>query len=137
MNRLEFSNLLGDFRRQSNTKIVDICAQMGVLPGDIRRIEKGLHAYSMEKPITFIKVIGGEIVLYKENSRFVIDSVQSISHWLKKARDGKYSQRALALEIGCTYPTIANIERGSNKVTVDNFLKLTDKLGYTIKIESL
>ena len=71
----------------------------------------------------------------KDNHSDKMNDIESIAVWLKAARNGLYTQRSLAEAVGCTYPTIANIERGSNKITVDNFLKLADVLGYTIKIQ--
>ena len=89
----------------------------------------------MDKAFHYLHCIGMALFIEKDNDSVMLSDISSIATWLKIARNGIYTQRSLAEAVGCTYPTIANIERGSNKVTVDNFLKLADTLGYTIKIE--
>lgn len=135
MNRSEFCNIILELRKNSNTKMADICANMGVLPTAVYRIERGSGNFEIGKALSYLVSINYSLVLTKDNEHIVISNIMSIATWLKDARKGLYTQRSLAEVVGCTYPTIANIERGSNKVTVDNFLKLVDTLGYTIKIE--
>lgn len=135
MNRNEFCNMILELRKNSEIKMADICANMGVLPTAVYRIERGSGNFEFGKALSYLASINYSLALTKDNEYVAISDIASIATWLKDARKGAYSQRSLAEAVGCTYPTIANIERGSNKVTVDNFLKLVDVLGYTIKIE--
>lgn len=135
MNRSEFCNIMLELRKSSNVKMADICANMGVLPTAVYRIERGSGNFEISKALLYLASINYSLTMTNGDKCVEITNIESIATWLKAARNGIYTQRSLAEAVGCTYPTIANIERGSNKVTVDNFLKLADTLGYTIKIE--
>ena len=135
MTRQEFCDLLAAIRQQSNKKMTEICAAMAVLPTAIYRIERGNGNFEIGKALLYLASINYSLTMTNGDNRAEITNIESIATWLKAARNGIYTQRSLAEAVGCTYQTIANIERGSNKVTVDNFLKLADTLGYTIKIE--
>lgn len=76
------------------------------------------------------------IVLSDSRSAMQISNVKKFGAWLKQKRKGKFSQRDLATAIGCSYPTIANIERNSNIPTIDVFLKIVEVLGYYIEIKT-
>lgn len=91
----------------------------------------------MDKAFNYLSVLNKNIVLVHKAKNVSITSFDEISKWIKRARNKKFSQRTLAAEVGCSFPTIANIERGSNKVTVDNFLKIVEALGWELKIESV
>lgn len=135
MNRNEFCNIILEQRKRSNVKMADICANMGVLPTAVYRIERGSGNFEMGKALLYLASINSSLVLTNGDAHVEITDTASIAAWLKNARNGLYTQRSLAEAVGCTHQTVANIERSSNKVTVDNFLKLADTLGYTIKIE--
>lgn len=135
MNRVEFCNIITELRKNSNIKMVDICASVGSLPTAIYRIERGSGNFEMDKALSYLAAINVTLTLQKDERQEVIRSIEDIAKWLKNIRKGLYSQRSLAEIVGCTHKTIANVENGSNKVTVDTLLKLIDVLGYTIKIE--
>ena len=135
MNRVEFSQMLVQAREHANIGKNEMCRQTGFTFVQLQHIEAKPNNFAMDKAFHYLYCIGMALFIKKDNDSVMLSDISSISTWLKTARNGIYTQRSLAEAVGCTYPTIANIERGSNKVTVDNFLKLAGTLGYTIKIE--
>lgn len=113
----------------------EMCRRTGFTFGQLRLLEVKPNNFAMDKPLHYLNCIEMALYLDKENGSVTFNNATSIGAWLKDARKGIYSQYSLAAVTGCTYQTIANIERGSNTVAIDNFLKLADILGYTIKIE--
>ena len=53
------------------------------------------------------------------------------------ARKNIYSQRELADKINITPITIANVERKTNVISIDNFLKIVNALDWELNIESV
>lgn len=137
MNRVEFSQMLVEARGRAGLGKNEMCRQTGYTFVQLQLIETKPNNFAMDKALHYLECIGMALVIWKDKNHSTLNNIASIATWLKTARNGLHTQRSLAEAVGCTYPTIANIERGSNKVTVDNFLKLADTLGYTIKIESL
>lgn len=113
----------------------EMCRQTGYTFVQLQLLETKPNNFAMDKAFHYLKSIGMVLSIRKDENDTKLHDIASVAAWLKSARNGLYTQRSLAEAVGCTYPTIANIERGSNKVTVDNFLKLADTLGYAIKIE--
>lgn len=135
MDRIEFSKMLVLAREHTGLSKNAMCRQTGYSFHQLQFLETKSNNFAMDKAFHYLDSIGMTLVIEKDDSCTKLHDIESIAAWLKEARKGIYSQRSLAEAVGCTYPTIANIERCSNKVTVDNFLKLADTLGYTIKIE--
>lgn len=135
MDRIEFSQMLVLARERIGLGKNEMCRQTGYTFVQLQLLETKPNNFAMNKAFHYLDSIGMILAIDKDGNSTKLNDIESIATWLKAARNGIYTQRSLAEAVGCTYPTIANIERGSNKVTVDNFLKLTDTLGYTIKIE--
>lgn len=135
MTRQEFCDMLAVMRQQSNKKMTEICAAMGVLPTAIYRLEKNYNNFEIDKALAYIKALGAKFYLQNEGSEVLLNSSTDFSSWLKDIRKGLFSQRSLADQVGCAYLTIANIERGATVVRIDTLLKLIEVFGYTIKIE--
>ena len=135
MNRIEFSQMLVQAREHAGHGKNEMCRQTGYTFVQLQLLETKPNNFAMDKAFHYLESIGMTLAVWKDENDTKLSDIASIATWLKAARNGVYTQRSLAEAVGCTYPTIANIERGSNKVTVDNFLKLADTLGYTIKIE--
>lgn len=127
--------MLAVMRQQSNKKMTEICAAMGVLPTAIYRLEKNYNNFEIDKALAYIKALGAKFYLQNEGSEVLLNSSTDFSSWLKDIRKGLFSQRSLADQVGCAYLTIANIERGATVVRIDTLLKLIEVFGYTIKIE--
>ena len=135
MDRIEFSQMLVLARERIGLGKNEMCRQTGYTFVQLQLLETKPNNFAMNKAFHYLDSIGMILSIDKDGNSTKLNDIESIATWLKAARNGIYTQRSLAEAVGCTYPTIANIERGSNKVTVDNFLKLADILGYTIKIE--
>ena len=135
MDRIEFSQMLVLARERIGLGKNEMCRQTGYTFVQLQLLETKPNNFAMNKAFHYLDSIGMILAIDKYGNSTKLNDIESIATWLKAARNGIYTQRSLAEAVGCTYPTIANIERGSNKVTVDNFLKLADTLGYTIKIE--
>lgn len=135
MDRIEFSQMLVLARECIGLGKNEMCRQTGYTFVQLQLLETKPNNFAMNKAFHYLDSIGMILAIDKDGNSTKLNDIESIATWLKAARNGIYTQRSLAEAVGCTYPTIANIERGSNKVTVDNFLKLADTLGYTIKIE--
>lgn len=135
MDRIEFSQMLVLARERIGLGKNEMCRQTGYTFVQLQLLETKSNNFAMNKAFHYLDSIGMILAIDKDGNSTKLNDIESIATWLKAARNGIYTQRSLAEAVGCTYPTIANIERGSNKVTVDNFLKLADTLGYTIKIE--
>ena len=135
MDRIEFSQMLVLARERVGLGKNEMCRQTGYTFVQLQLLETKPNNFAMNKAFHYLDSIGMILAIGKDGNSTKLNDIESIATWLKTTRNGIYTQRSLAEAVGCTYPTIANIERGSNKVTVDNFLKLTDTLGYTIKIE--
>lgn len=135
MDRIEFSQMLVLARERIGLGKNEMCRQTGYTFVQLQFLETKPNNFAMNKAFHYLDSIGMILAIDKDGNSTKLNDIESIATWLKAARNGIYTQRSLAEAVGCTYPTIANIERGSNKVTVDNFLKLADTLGYTIKIE--
>lgn len=135
MDRIEFSQMLVLARERIGLGKNEMCRQTGYTFVQLQLLETKPNNFAMNKAFHYLDSIGMILAIDKDGNSTKLNDIESIATWLKAARNGIYTQRSLAEAVGCTYPTIANIERGSNKVTVDNFLKLANTLGYTIKIE--
>lgn len=135
MDRIEFSQMLVLARERIGLGKNEMCRQTGYTFVQLQLLETKPNNFAMNKAFHYLDSIGMILAIDKDGNSTKLNDIESIATWLKTARNGIYTQRSLAEAVGCTYPTIANIERCSNKVTVDNFLKLADTLGYTIKIE--
>lgn len=135
MDRIEFSQMLVLARERIGLGKNEMCRQTGYTFVQLQLLETKPNNFAMNKAFHYLDSIGMILSIDKDGNSTKLNDIESIATWLKAARNGIYTQRSLAEAVGCTYPTIANIERSSNKVTVDNFLKLADTLGYTIKIE--
>lgn len=135
MDRIEFSQMLVQAREDAGLGKNEMCRRTGYTFVQLQLLETKPNNFAMDKAFHYLESVAMTLSIAKDGCSTKLTDIASIAAWLKDARNGIYTQRSLAEVVGCTYPTIANIERCSNKVTVDNFLKLADTLGYTIKIE--
>lgn len=138
MERKEFCEIVTDIRKKSSVKMKDICAQMGTLPTAIYRLERGTGNFEMGNMVLYLRILGCRIVVIDHNSQYQWLETNDFSKFLPLIRqENNISQRILADKVGCVYTTIANIERGTNIVSIDTFLKIVDVLGCELKIESI
>lgn len=140
MNRGEFCKMMAEARGNSKITTTELSFQIKMLLPALRRFEKGEHNFKLDRVIQYLSILGYQIILYSKNETdcvFKIIQYSDIPKFIKCARKDKYTQRELATNIGCTYATIANIERQSNIVSIDMFLKLVETLNYNVKIEKI
>ena len=140
MNRDEFCKLMAAVRSKSKITTTELSFQIKMLLPTLRRFEKGEHNFKLDRVIQYLSILGYQIILYSKNETdcvFKIIQYSDIPKFIKCARKDKYTQRELATNIGCTRATIANIERQSNIVSIDMFLKLVETLNYNVKIEKI
>lgn len=135
MDRKEFCSQMAIIRGKSDITTTDLSFAIKMLVPTLRRFEKGEHNFKIDRAIQYLNILNTNICLTKGNSNSYIKSYEDVISFIKEARNERFTQRALATEIGCTYQTIANIERGHSIITIDNFLKIIEVLGYTLKIE--
>ena len=134
MNRIEFCKLLNNAKLTSGQKMKDVCFALGLMPTDIYRLERGSHNFNMKKAIDYLNVVGYSIALTKDNGHCLIGEYKLLVEWLKSARQGIFSQRSLAQEVGCSYAVIANTEIEKSIISIDLFLQIIEALGYELKI---
>lgn len=137
MDRKQFCQLMADVRKQNPITTTDLSFAIKMLLPTLRRFEKGEHNFKIDKAIQYLHILGYRITLLNKGGKYTISTYVDIINFLKQARKNNFTQRDLALKVGCSYVTIANIERQSNIISIDLFLKLVDALAYNIKIEKI
>lgn len=136
MDRMEFCKLLIETRQSVGVGKNEMCRLTGFTFVQLQLLEDKPNNFAIKKAIDYLAALHCVIVLSYSRSTTQIKSVEQFGTWLKQKRKGAFSQRDLAESVGCSYPTIANIERNSNIPTIDVFLKIIDVLGYSIEIKS-
>ena len=127
--------MMAQAKKESGVTTSELSFTLRMLVSTLRRLEKGVHNFSVEKAVEYLNVLGAELCFEKEGEKsYSIKNYDSFVEWLANARAGQYTQRSLAAELGCSYVAVANIERKKSIISIDTFLKLMDILGYTIKI---
>ena len=127
--------MMAQAKKESGVTTSELSFTLRMLVSTLRRLEKGVHNFSVEKVVEYLNVLNAELCLEKEGKiPYSIKNYDSFIEWLVNVRAGQYTQRSLATELDCSYVAIANIERKKNIISIDTFLKLMDVLGYTIKI---
>lgn len=134
MDRKEFCQLLPLIRKESGIKMKEMCFVMNTMPTTIYRLEKGIGNFAINQMFSYFDALHKKIYLIKD-AEYEIKNIEDFRGWLKNVRINRYSQRSLAMAVGCTHATIANIERGANIPTIDLFLKIVDALEYHIDIK--
>lgn len=137
MDRIEFCKLLIETRQNVGVGKNEMCRLTGFTFVQLQLLEDKPNNFAIKKAIDYLAALHYVIVLSRSRSATQIKSVEQFGTWLKQKRKGAFSQRGLADAVGCSYPTIANIERNSNIPTIDVFLKLVDVLGYSIEIKPM
>ena len=72
----------------------------------------------------------------KDINEYVIgdEEFDLISEYIKIRYESKMSQRDLAKKIGIAQSTIARMEKNMHSMSISNFTKLLDALGYKLEI---
>lgn len=136
MERNEFCQMLVKSREQAGISKNEMCRRTGLTFARLQLIEAKPNNFIISKPIQYLNAIGCVLCLVKGSACTLVQTEQDVAMWLKESRKNLFSQRTLAQAIGCSYLTIANIERGKTTITIDTLLKIVNALGYTISIKS-
>lgn len=137
MNRNEFFKLLEQAKMSCGKTTTDISFDLRMQWSTLKRFENGTSNSNLKKILSYLRVIGHKIVLANYSNVSYISNYEALVNWIVYARKNIYSQRELANKTGITPITIANVERKTNVISIDNFLKIINALGWELKIESV
>ena len=72
----------------------------------------------------------------KDINEFIVSNEEFdlIYKYIKIRYESKMSQRDLAKKIGIAQSTIARMEKNMHSMSINNFIKLLDALGYKLEI---
>ena len=135
MDRNTFSALLTQCRENKNIGKNEMCRLTGFTFQQLQRIEGALNNFNLQFVFRYMNVVGAVLSFEKDGVQYVISNYEEYPKWLQFARTGLYSLRKLAEVVECAYSAITNVEHEKTIIGIDLFLKITDALGYSIKIE--
>lgn len=137
MDRKEFFKLLEQAKINCGKTTTDISFDLRMQWSTLKRFENGTSNSNLKKVLDYLRVIGYKIVVTNDSNVYYISNYESLVNWIVYARKNIYSQRELADKINITPITIANVERKTNVISIDNFLKIVDALNWELNIESV
>lgn len=137
MDRKEFFKLLEQAKINCGKTTTDISFDLRMQWSTLKRFENGTSNSNLKKVLDYLRVIGYKIVVTNDSNVYYISNYESLVNWIVYARKNIYSQRELADKINITPITIANVERKTNVISIDNFLKIVDALDWELNIESV
>jgi transcriptional regulator with XRE-family HTH domain len=138
MTREEFCSKLSECRKNSNVKMIDICASMDVMPAVIYRLESGKYGFTVDSILAFIKATKHQMIFEIPTSQkpYKISSIKDVSNALKNIRlNFDLSKRDLSIKSGITQRTIISIENGTKNIYIDTVIKYLNSFNATIKIK--
>lgn len=135
MERIEFCELMVEAKKRSGISTSQVSFELKMLLPSLRRLEKGIHNFSVSKAIDYLHSINGYIQLHKNKTIYSIMQYEDIVQWLINERKDNYTKHALTQKTGCANGTIGNIESGKSVMSIDIFLRLSEVLGFSITIE--
>lgn len=137
MDRKEFFKLLEQAKVSCGKTTTDISFDLRMQWSTLKRFENGTSNSNLKKVLDYLRVIGYKIVVTNDSNVYYISNYESLVNWIVYARKNIYSQRELADKINITPITIANVERKTNVISIDNFLKIVNALDWELNIESV
>ena len=135
MNRQNFCNLLETARGKSGKTTSEMSYDLRMPPQNIRRIERGLFNFRMDRCLNYLNYIDYYINLTKDDEDVVISRYEDILEWFSDNK-GKTSRPSIASDMGVDRSYIRLIENGAHKISVDLFLKLAEMFGFDISLVS-
>lgn len=133
MERQKFCKMLEIARGYSEKTTSTLSYDMRMPPQNIRRIERGLFNFRMDRCLNYLEHIGYSIFLEKDGEEVVIARYEDILAWFSNNR-GKLSRPSLASDMGVDRSYIRLIESGQHKISVDLFLKLVEMFSYNLTL---
>lgn len=135
MDRQELSSILREHRNKNGVLIKRICAQMDAGANIVNRLERALFNYNCNTWLAYMDAIGTIAQVSLEKKVMHINSTDDIVEFIKKVREEKeMSQREFGSKCNISHITVANIERGQTRVTIDVFLSILNAFGYELQI---
>lgn len=136
MNRKEFFELLAQAKQQSGIGTKKLSLKTRQWPQALCRFERGLNNSNLVKILDYLQAIGFTMVISNQDDSIAFQDYDKIIDWIKVARRGRYSQRALAEAIGYSSVHVAYFESKKALLTIDLFLKIVDLLGFSLNVVS-
>lgn len=135
MDRQELSSILREHRNKNGVLIKRICAQMDAGANIVNRLERALYNYNCNTWLAYMDAIGTIAQVSLGKKVMHINSTDDIVEFIKKVREEKeMSQREFGSKCNMSHITVANIERGQTRVTIDVFLAILNAFGYELQI---
>lgn len=135
MDRQELSSILREHRNKNGVLIKRICAQMDAGANIVNRLERALYNYNCNTWLAYMDAIGTIAQVSLGKKVMNINSTDDIVEFIKKVREEKeMSQREFGSKCNISHITVANIERGQTRVTIDVFLSILNAFGYGLQI---
>lgn len=132
MERQKFCKMLEMARGYSQKTTGDLSYEMRMPPQNIRRIERGLFNFRMDRCLNYLEHIGYCIGLEKRGNDLVIVKYEDILEWFAENR--KSSRPSIASDLGVDRSYIRLIEGGKHRMSVDLFLKLAEMFSYNLTL---
>jgi len=133
MDRAKFCKMLLIAKEYSSKTTSEISFDMRILPGGLRRIERGLFAFRMDRCLAYLSYIGYHIRMKKGESVVDVLQYQDIIDWFVEQRRDKPKTR-LAADLGIDRTYFLPIENGENIISIDIFLKFADYFQYSLTL---
>lgn len=135
MDRQELSSILREHRNKNGVLIKRIGAQMDAGANIVNRLERALYNYNCNTWLAYMDAIGTIAQVSLGKKVMHINSTDDIVEFIKKVREEKeMSQREFGSKCNISHITVANIERGQTRVTIDVFLAILNAFGYELQI---
>lgn len=101
----------------------------------INRLERALFNYNCNTWLSYMNAIGTIAQLSFGKKVVHINSTDDIVEFIKTLRnENEMSQREFGSKCNISHITVANIERGQTRVTIDVFLAIINAFGYELQI---
>lgn len=133
MDRAKFCKMLEIAKKYSGKTTSDISFDMRILPGNVRRIERGLFAFRMDRCLKYLEYIGYCIRLTSGDKVCDIRDYADIVSWFKNCGGGK-SRPSIASELNIDRSYVRLIENGDNCISIDKFLKFAEVCKYDVTL---
>ena len=133
MNRLNFCSMLEKAREKSGKTTSEMSYDLRMPPQNIRRIERGLFNFRMDRCLNYLNYIGYYIYITNNVEDVAIEKYEDILEWFSENK-GKSSRPSIASDLGVDRSYIRLIENGQHKISVDLFLKLADMFSFDITL---
>ena len=107
---------------------------MRTMPTGVTRIEKGLNNFQMDRCLRYLSIIKYHIELDDDfGNTYAIYGNSDIIAFIKDVLSDR-SKPSISKELGCDRSYLRLVLSGAHVMSVDNFLKLSDIVGYEVSL---